>query len=64
VLTLIDLRTRATAEITDVSGRVVRRQPVEPQQPRLTTGSLPAGLYHLRLVYLTGETTLARFVKE
>ncbi|MBD2767263.1 T9SS type A sorting domain-containing protein [Hymenobacter sp. BT664] len=63
-LIVTDLRARALAEITDATGRVVRRQSLETGQPRLTTGSLPAGLYHLRLTYLTGETSLARFVKE
>ena len=63
-LTLTDLRARATAEVIDATGRVVRRQSVEPRQPRLATASLPAGLYHLRLTYSTGEIASARFVKE
>lgn len=63
-LALHALRAPATAEVSDAAGRVLLRQAVDPLHAQLDTHALAAGLYHLRLSYTTGQTALARFVKE
>lgn len=64
LLSLKDLTARATAEVTDATGRVLLRQSVDPLHAQLDTHTLVAGLYHLRLTSATGEVSLARFVRE
>ncbi|SHK47001.1 M1 family aminopeptidase [Hymenobacter psychrotolerans] len=63
-LRLQDLTSRATAEVTDATGRVLLRQAVEPLRAQLDTRGLAAGLYHLRLTSASGAVSLARFVRE
>ncbi|MBC6698756.1 M1 family aminopeptidase [Hymenobacter puniceus] len=63
-LRLKDLTARATAEVTDATGRVLLRQSVDPLHAQLDTRTLAAGLYHLRLTSAAGEVSLARFVRE
>jgi aminopeptidase N len=63
-LHLPDLTTRATAEVTDATGRVLLRQAVDPLHAQLNTHELAAGLYHLRLTTIAGDVSLARFVRE
>ncbi|AII54025.1 M1 family aminopeptidase [Hymenobacter sp. APR13] len=63
-LRLPDLTTRATAEVTDATGRVLLRQTVDPQHAQLDTRTLAAGLYHLRLTSSAGTVSIARFVRE
>ncbi|WBA42864.1 M1 family aminopeptidase [Hymenobacter canadensis] len=63
-LRLPNLTTRATAEVTDATGRVLLRQTVDPQHAQLDTRTLAAGLYHLRLTTATGSVSAARFVRE
>jgi len=63
-LQLPNLTTRALAEVTDATGRVLLRQAVDPLHTQLDTRALAAGLYHLRLTANNGEVSLARFVRE
>ncbi len=63
-LVLANLTTRATAEVTDATGRVLLRAPVDPLTAQFNTHSLAAGLYHLRLTAPNGTVSLARFVRE
>ncbi|MBC8083975.1 MAG: T9SS type A sorting domain-containing protein [Hymenobacter sp.] len=63
-LVLADLTTRALAQVTDATGRVLLRQTVDPPAARLDTRRLAAGLYHLRLTAPDGTVSLARFVRE
>ncbi|GAB3292698.1 M1 family aminopeptidase [Hymenobacter tenuis] len=55
--------TRAEAEVTDATGRVVLRQTVLASSPVLATSALAPGLYHLRLTESTGRVAMARFVR-
>jgi aminopeptidase N len=56
---------RATAEVLDVTGRVVLRQGIEAASPRLRTASLAPGIYGLRLLSANGERLAqGRFVRE
>jgi aminopeptidase N len=63
-LRLPGLTARATAEVTDATGRVLLRQTVDPQHAQLDTRTLAAGLYHLRLTTAAGNVSVARFVRE
>ncbi|MBD2716894.1 T9SS type A sorting domain-containing protein [Microvirga sp. STR05] len=63
-LRLQDLTARATAEVTDATGRVLLRQQVDPLHAQLDTKVLAAGLYHMRLTFANGKVALARFVRE
>ncbi|MBO0359024.1 T9SS type A sorting domain-containing protein [Hymenobacter sp. BT186] len=63
-LLIADLTTRAVAEVTDATGRVLLRQNVSPLTAQLDTRRLAAGLYHLRLTASDGAVSLARFVRE
>ncbi|MDO7873562.1 M1 family aminopeptidase [Hymenobacter sp. ASUV-10] len=56
---------RATAEVLDVTGRVVLRQVVEAASPKLHTTTLAPGIYGLRLLSASGERLAqGRFVRE
>ncbi|UPL50793.1 M1 family aminopeptidase [Hymenobacter sublimis] len=54
---------RATAEVTDATGRVVLRQPITSAAPVLYTAALAPGIYHLRLLGQEGLIAQARFVR-
>ncbi|RAK69934.1 M1 family metallopeptidase [Hymenobacter edaphi] len=55
----------ATAEVTDLAGRVVLRQPLHGTAARLRVQPLAPGLYHLRLRRADGSPAgWTRFVKE
>ncbi|MFC7668718.1 M1 family aminopeptidase [Hymenobacter humi] len=55
----------ATAQVLDVLGRVVLRQPVQASQPQLNTSRLASGLYHLRVFGASGEVLgQGRFIRE
>lgn len=55
----------ATAEISDLTGRVVLRQPLSGPAAQLRVQALAPGLYHLRLRQPDGTLTgWTRFVKE
>ncbi|MFD2787533.1 M1 family aminopeptidase [Hymenobacter rubripertinctus] len=54
---------RAQAEVTDATGRVVLRQTVLAPAPVLRTGALAPGIYHLRLLSPDGSVAQARFVR-
>ena len=56
---------RVSAEVLDATGRVVLRQPIAALQPQLDTHALAPGLYHLRLVGISGKLLgQGRFVRE
>ncbi|GAA4386970.1 M1 family aminopeptidase [Hymenobacter koreensis] len=64
VLRLSALPARATvAEVSDATGRVVLRQPVNATAPQVNVLHLRAGLYHLRLLADGQAVKFARFVK-
>ncbi|MBD2770288.1 T9SS type A sorting domain-containing protein [Hymenobacter sp. BT664] len=64
ILHLPDLTSRASAEVSDATGRVLLRQVVDPLNARIDTRTLAPGLYHLRLTTASGAASLARFVRE
>ncbi|MBT9392441.1 T9SS type A sorting domain-containing protein [Hymenobacter sp. NST-14] len=54
---------RAQAEVTDATGRVVLRQVLTATRPVLLTTTLLPGLYHLRILGPDGLVAQARFVR-
>jgi aminopeptidase N len=56
---------RTTAEVLDVTGRVVLRQTLEISSPQLHTATLAPGIYGLRLLSANGKRLAqGRFVRE
>ncbi|WP_460585283.1 M1 family aminopeptidase [Hymenobacter arcticus] len=64
-LAISNMPASATAEVCDVTGRVVLRQALTAGTPELPTTTLAPGLYLLRLLSPAGEALAqGRFVKE
>jgi len=56
---------RTTAEVLDITGRVILRQVIEKTSPVLHTTALAPGIYSLRLLSTSGERLAqGRFVRE